>query len=71
MTTVNLDLKMHTAFSLISYANDLAKEVGMGNKERIKVINDMNNSSSFEELLEAFKHNFSNQINIIYKNKQI
>jgi hypothetical protein len=67
--TIDLDKKFHTAFSLISYANDLCNELNYSKKERLKIAKDMFTCKTFEEVLEVFKHNFESKAIVYYRKK--
>ena len=65
--TINLDAKMHGGFSLVSYSVDFCNLLGYSECEKNKIINDLIDAVSFEEMLKIFKHNFGDIVNIQYR----
>ena len=52
--TINLDAKMHGAFSLVSYAVEFSNKLGYSIEERDKIVCDLIKARSFDQLLEKY-----------------
>ena len=69
--TINLDAKLHGAFSLISYSVELSIEMGYSIEEKNKIINDLIGAKSFDNMLKIFTRHFGSVVKIQYRNKII
>ena len=69
--TINLDSKMHGGFSLVSYTVQYSKQLGFSEEEKDKIIGELIEAYSFDEMLQIFKRNFNSIVIIQYRNKII
>ena len=66
-TIINLDERNVGALCLISYANDFSRLLFFTEKKRLKMICEMIESRTFENVLEIFKKHFGTHTEVYYK----
>lgn len=64
ITTLHINPNKEGAFSIVSYACDLAKEIGFTEMKRHQIVIDIIESESYDMMLNVMKKNFSKIVNI-------